>query len=205
VIGVKVYQQITLLPSEEIPCHFLWEKLFQQIHLALVENKATRRDANGGNEQTAEYLEYGLSFPQYDVQLNALGSCLRVFAANREKLEKLDLFRWLERLQDYCRCTSIEAVPQKTGYARFKRRQFHTNVERMARRRAKRKQESYELALAYYSGYNEQLTRLPYIFMNSLSGKRRFPLFIEREMVTHEEHGEFSCYGLSNNATVPWF
>jgi len=202
---MQAYQEIKLFPSEDIPCHFLWEKLFQQVHLALVENKYVTSNSKNGSDRIVEYSEYGVSFPQYDTQLNALGCRLRVFASNEKKLKQLDLIRWIDRLQDYCLCTSIEPVPQNIKYARFIRRQFRTNIERMARRRAKRQQETYEQALAYYKGFNDQLTRLPYIFMNSLSGKQRFPLFIQKEMTEAEERGEFSCYGLSKTATVPWF
>lgn len=202
---MKAYQEITLLPSEEIPCHFLWEKVFQQVHLALVENKTARSTSKNDGNQSVEYSEYGISFPQYDARFHALGCKLRVFAGNEDKINQLELLRWLERLQDYCRCTSIEPVPKEVGYARFKRRQFHTNTERLARRRAKRQQESYEQAVTYYSGFNDQQTKLPYIYLTSLSGKRRFPLFIDKEMVPYEKQGEFNCYGLSKTTTVPWF
>ena len=202
---MQAYQEITLLPSEEIPCNFLWEKVFQQVHLALVENKSFCRTAAGGTDPSVAYSEYGVSFPQYCTQLNALGCKLRIFASDSDRLQKLNLHRWLDRLRDYCRVTGIEVVPDEVEHVRFKRRQLCTGIERLARRRAKRKQESFEQALAYYSGFNSQTTRLPYIYMNSLSGKQRFPLFIEKEVATHQETGEFSCYGLSITATIPWF
>lgn len=203
--AMRAYQEITLRHSEEIPCNFLWEKLFQQVHLALVENKTIGRTAAGGSDPLVAYSEYGVSFPQYCDQLNALGCKLRIFASGSDKLLRLDLNRWLDGLRDYCRVSGIEAVPDEVEHVRFKRRQLCTGIERLARRRAKRKQESYEQALAYYSGFNSHTTRLPFIYMNSLSGKQRFPLFIEKEVAAHQELGEFSCYGLSITATVPWF
>lgn len=204
-IFVNVYQEITLLPSGENTCQFLWEKLFQQIHLALVSNKITKNVSRNGSEQTDDVSEYGLSFPLYDEQLNALGCKLRVFAESTEKLEKLDLFHWLEKFLDYCQCTSLLKVPQEIGHARFRRKQFVTNIERMARRRAKRKQESIEQALDYYKDVHLEVTKLPYIYVQSLSSKKLFPLFIEWELVEHEISGDFTCYGLSDTATVPWF
>ena len=202
---MKAYQEITLRPSEEIPCHFLWEKLFQQVHLALVESKTTTEIMINGKEFSIDSSEYGLSFPQYDSQLNALGCKLRVFARTDEKLEQLKLLQWMERLLDYCNFSSIETVPDDTGYACFYRKQFLTNVERMARRRAKRKNEPFEQALTYYSGFNDELTRLPFVHVQSLSKNKRFPLFIGYELVNDGQQGDFNCYGLSKTATVPWF
>jgi len=202
---MKHYQEITLLPSEEVPGHFLWEKIFQQVHLALVERKSSRLVSRNGRDETVDYSEYGVSFPQYEQNLNALGIKLRVFAPTRDKLELLCLSKWLERLQDYCRCGPIETVPEDVEYVRFQRQRFVSNRERLARRRAKRKGESYEDALAYFSSLNEQSTRLPFIYLDSLSGKQRFPLFIDMKKAESVVEGEFSCYGLSKTATVPWF
>lgn len=207
---MQVYQEITLLHNPEIPCHFLWEKLFQQIHLALVKNKIISPNLKNDSGKPLEYSEYGISFPQYDAQLNALGCKLRVFAETDERLKCLNLLHWLERLHDYCRCTPIEPIPQGVRYARFKRKQFTNNPKRLARRRITRltkqgKHETLEQALAYYSGHDEKKTRLPFIYLDSKTWKTRLPLFIERELVSEPVQGSFSCYGLSKTATVPWF
>jgi len=36
---MKWYIDLTLLPESEIPIYFLWEKVYQQLHLALVEQQ----------------------------------------------------------------------------------------------------------------------------------------------------------------------
>ncbi|MDG2898076.1 type I-F CRISPR-associated endoribonuclease Cas6/Csy4, partial [Vibrio parahaemolyticus] len=33
------YQEITLLPDADISLGFIWQNVFQQVHLALVDNK----------------------------------------------------------------------------------------------------------------------------------------------------------------------
>lgn len=199
---MQAYQHITLLPSPEIPQHFLREKLFRQVHLALAETKTSGIDGRG---KPVEYSEYGLSFPQYDAQLHALGCQLRVFAESKEKLQKLNLPRWLDRLTDYCHYTSIKTVPDQTQHVRFERKQFTTNIERLVKRRAKRKNETLEEVRTYYSGFNVQLTKLPFIHVHSLSKNKRFKLFIDMQYVDYPTEGQFSCYGLSKTATVPWF
>ena len=36
---MNYYREITILPNADISFYFIWQKLYQQIHLALVENK----------------------------------------------------------------------------------------------------------------------------------------------------------------------
>jgi len=97
-------------------------------------------------------------------------------------------------------------VPEKiTGYACFKHIKLKGNKEKLARRRAKRKGESFQEALKYYSNYKEYRSKLPYINMNSLSNEQRFRLFIEKQIVERAHKDTFSCYGLSKAATIPCF
>lgn len=189
------YIDITLLPDAEVSLGFIWQKVFGQIHLALVEQKQP-------NGQSA----IAVSFPAYGDKTFPLGNKLRLFATNRDELEQLNLANWLIRLQDYTHCTSPKEVPGSVeGYVRFNRVQFDTNIERLARRRAKRKSESIEAALAHYSGFDARNSKLPFINIQSISKRERFRLFIDREFCDQALDGEFSCYGLGKTATVPWF
>jgi CRISPR-associated endonuclease Csy4 len=193
---MKHYIDITLLQNDEIGHYFLWSKIYQQLHLALVEQ---------GHGQV------GLAFPEYSSGQPRLGRKLRVFGSTVETLEKLGLSKWLRRLVDYCHLTSIRPVPEHTQYAVFSRKQCDTNPERLARRRAKRKDETYEQALAHFAGFEGVFTTLPFVDLTSLSTtlpedkSHRFKLFIERKFCKSPQNGEFSCYGLSKTATVPWF
>ncbi|MFT7559826.1 MAG: CRISPR-associated endonuclease Csy4 [Flavobacteriales bacterium] len=196
---MKYYLEITLLPTDDIGHYFLWSKIYQQLHFWLVKLTTGK----GG--------EVGFSFPEYSTKQPRLGRKIRIFAESREALTQLNTGRWLERLSDYCHISSIRSVPEQTQYAVFGRKQFRTNPERLARRRAKRKGETYEQALAYFSGFEGQLTNLPFVDLESLSTsehehpKRRFKLFVTQRVVLTLQKGQFSCYGLSSLATVPWF
>ncbi|MBC8258064.1 MAG: type I-F CRISPR-associated endoribonuclease Cas6/Csy4 [SAR324 cluster bacterium] len=203
---MKFYTEISLIPCTEIALGFLWEKVFQQVHLAFAENKTV----NGTSE-------VGVSFPEYAAKPEKnhfpLGSKLRLFAQTEKQLLRFNIEKWLNRLTDYSHCTSIREVPERVElYAVFSRKQFHTNPLRLARRRAKRTEESLEQAIEYYSSFKDKETKLPFINMVSLSSeqKNRFRLFVERELVNTPSEGVFNCYGLSCNdsgksATVPWF
>lgn len=191
---MQYYQEITILPNAEIGLGFLWKKVFTQVHLALVE--ASNRN-----------VSHGVSFPKYGSKEFPLGNKLRVFSPSEGSLAEIDLPKWLSRLSDYCHVTSIKEVPQDHGHVQFQRKQFKSNPERLARRRAKRKGESFEEALQQYAGFEQKKTNLPFIRLNSLSGKNKneFPLFIQKAIKPALVEGRFSCYGLSDRATVPDF
>ena len=191
---MKFYQDITLLPDSEIGIGFLWQKVFTQVHLSLVE--AAKRNA-----------KHGVAFPGYGEKLFPLGNKVRVFSETERQLEAIELSRWLNRLADYCHISSFKLVPEECGYACYRRKQFKSNPERLARRRAKRKGESYEQALAHYSDFKGQDTKLPFIRLKSLSGggKDDFSLYIAKESMPSAVGGGFNCYGLSDGATVPDF
>ncbi len=192
---MKFYCDITLLPDVEASLGFIWEKVFQQIHIALVETKV-------GDKESA----IGVSFPKYGDKPFPLGDKLRLFARSEALLEQLALGKWLSRLKDYVHCTSVREVPAGINkFACFTRKQFDTSVERLARRRAKRKGESFEQALQYYEGFKEYQTKLPFLNVKSLSKDYKFKLFIDRAFIGEPVSGNFSCYGLSQQTTVPWF
>ena len=192
---MKYYREISLLPNADISLYFIWQKLFQQIHLALAENKS---------EDNATSI--GVAFPGYDAVKFALGTKLRLFAENEQLLTQMHCAKWLTRLSDYVHVSSIKPVPEKvTGHACFKHIKLKGNKEKLARRRAKRKGESLYQALAHFADYKERSSKLPYINMTSLTNGQRFRLFIEKETKEQLQAGYFSCYGLSNSTTVPLF
>jgi CRISPR-associated endonuclease Csy4 len=191
---MKHYCEITLLPDAEANLGFLWQKVYQQIHLALVENKVSEN-----------HSLVAISFPEYGSKKFPLGSKLRLLAEEAALLEGLNLSKWLNRLTDYCHYTSVKPISAVTGHAVFKRKQFNSNVERLARRRAKRKNESYEQAMAHFEEFEIERSDLPYINSQSLSKDERFRLFIQQDKHQNNVPGTFDCYGLSKTATVPLF
>jgi len=212
---MKYYLEITLLPNEEIPIYFLWSKIFQQIHLGLVETQ------RGDNQRSI-----GVSFPGYvaNDQFITLCSKLRLFSPDVDTLERFDAPQRLARLSDYVHCTAIRPVPDKvTGYAVYRRHRSKTNPERLARRYARRHGLDVETALnttvelktpvgdvAYptafrYADMAVPSVPLPFIRLQSLSGGQTFCLWIAKTESTAPVSGSFSAYGLSSTATVPEF
>jgi len=152
-------------------------------------------------------VSIGLAFPKYSND-RFLGDTLRIFAPTKEALEKLDLNRWIARLLDYLDVSEIKEVPNNIKeYTSFRRKQFKTNIERLARRQAKRKGISYEEALKNYKDFDEEKkkTRLPFVNIKSLSSDKELKLFIQKSEKKEPKKGLFSTYGLSKETTVPLF
>ncbi|MEE9398380.1 MAG: type I-F CRISPR-associated endoribonuclease Cas6/Csy4 [Methylococcales bacterium] len=193
---MKCYLNITLLPNADITLYFLWEKLYQQLHLALVESQ----DADGK-------VSIGVAFPDYDSEKNQLGNKLRVFAPSQEILEKLKINEWLSRMSDYVHISSIHNVPEKMeGYIFFKRIQPKGSNARLARRKAKRENMSCVAALSYFMDREEQASKLPFIRIKSQSSGKRYRLIIARENAGDSQTMDgFSSYGLSSKSSVPNF
>jgi CRISPR-associated endonuclease Csy4 len=213
---MRCYIEITLLPNPEVNIHFLWSKVFQQIHLGLVEM-----------QDQQQRVPIGVSFPEYveGEKYSILGSKCRLLTQDEATLTRFDVNKWLARLSDYVHCTSIRPVPDKiTGYAIYQRLHPKTNPERLARRYAKRHQLDFETALngivklrtdaadgtAYpksfrYCDMQDQRIATPFIRLNSLSNGQSFCLWIKKTLVAESSGGGFSSYGLSATTTVPEF
>ncbi|WP_262966629.1 type I-F CRISPR-associated endoribonuclease Cas6/Csy4 [Methylobacter psychrophilus] len=194
---MKFYLEITLLPNPEVGQHFLWSKVFQQIHLGLVE----MQDEQGR-------VPIGLSFPEYITgeKFSLLGGKLRLLAKDEVTLSQFNAPQWLSRLSDYVHCTGIRPVPEKvTGYAIYQRQQPKTSKERLARRYAKKHKVDYDTALKCYGKMAQQTITAPFIHLQSLSSGNEFCLWIKKTVVTEPSAMAFSSYGLSAVSTVPEF
>ena len=195
---MSTYLEITLLPNAEISTNFLWSKVFQQIHLGLVEMQDEQKQ-----------VPIGISFPNYEISEKniSLGEKLRLFADSESTLVQFNSKYWLSRLSDYVHCTSIRPVPEKniTGYASYQREQPQNNKERLARRYATRHQISYEQALKRYSSMKPKITAAPFIQLKSLSTNQPFRLWIKKMTVSGLMNRKFSTYGLSPRSSVPEF
>ncbi|WP_028115398.1 type I-F CRISPR-associated endoribonuclease Cas6/Csy4 [Ferrimonas senticii] len=212
---MNVYQEITLLPDADISLGFLWQNVFQQVHIALVENKV------GPNESAV-----AVGFPDYRNAQFPLGKRLRLFANDKQILEKLNINQWLNRLEDYVHIKGIKAVPDEVSYVSFVRKQVKSaeRVERdMAQKAALWAKKSgkplteclAELEKSKPRGHSE----LPFIYLHSQQTKQRspeksskFPLFIDLHPRGEQTQGHFDCYGLSKktstqqmSAVVPHF
>ena len=212
---MNYYQEITLLPDVEISLGFLWQNVFQQVHIALVEHKVTENQS-----------AVAVGFPDYRNAKFPLGNKLRLFAKDQTSLEKLAIDKWLTRLEDYVHIKGIKPVPDLVTYVSFARKQVKSpeRIEREMHRKAELWSAKSGKTLAECLAELEKskpttLCSLPFIYLHSQQTKLRspeknskFPLFIDMYEQSTNQDGVFDCYGLNSKlnskdapATVPYF
>lgn len=184
------YIDITLLPDPEFPATTLMNALFSKLHRGLVDH--------GGRD-------IGVSFPEFAQNTRALGKRLRLHGS-KEGLERLMNVRWTQGMHDHVDIAPIRAVPADALHCIVRRVQAKSSPERLRRRLIARKSISAEAAVAVIPDSAAKRLDLPYVEIASRTTSQRFKLFIEHLQPTSVPvRGEFGTYGLSANATIPWF
>lgn len=219
---MKYYIEITLIDDNESSLCQLWSELYMQIHLALVEL-----------QNSDKTVDIGVSFPEYTytekegLTFAILGAKLRLFSNTEEKLQQLNLNKWLKRLTDYIHIKSIQPVPENSNcYLLVKRYRAITNLKGLTRRFMQRESKrtgrkiSYEEAKTIQNQrfaknnnitlqqaekhYKEPKVKdLPFIKLKSLSTQQEYSLLIAQTNANKQCSGNFNTYGLSNQSTVP--
>jgi len=184
------YIEIKILPDPEFSESMLMGALLNKLHRALIELNTT---------------DIGVAWPEYQLKPKSLGGRLRIHSSAAQ-LDMLMGLSWLKGMSDHTQCSDITEIPKQVEYLNFNRKQYKTNADRLRRRRMKRKGESYEEALAHIPVSIERKSDLPFVGLRSQSTGQSFQLFINRsDVVSEPQVGQFNSYGLSPDATVPWF
>ncbi|WP_280564875.1 type I-F CRISPR-associated endoribonuclease Cas6/Csy4 [Chromohalobacter sp. 48-RD10] len=186
------YLDIRLRPDPEFPASMLMNALYSKLHRALYDLQAD---------------DIGVSLPDHKTGVRARtpGDRLRLHA-RKERLEQLLALSWLAGMRDHVELADIAPVPAATRHCRVTRRQFNTGGPSRVKRYARRHDISEEEARQCLSAPAERKISLPFVQVNSSSSGQRFALFIEHGAPLDEpEAGHFNHYGLSREATVPWF
>lgn len=195
---MKYYLDITLLPDADITLSFIWQKVYQQVHIALVDNKVRENES-----------AVALAFPRYGDKAFPLGNQLRLLAETQEQLSKLNIQRWLNRLQDYVHIKPIKVVPGSVTQVCFVRQhvkgqaRIKKNMQYKAQYWAEKSGQSIEACLLTLEKSKPQgESALPVIWLESQESKKRnanakFPLFIKKVEVEGKQKGTLNCYGLS--------
>ncbi|MCF6441414.1 type I-F CRISPR-associated endoribonuclease Cas6/Csy4 [Pseudoalteromonas luteoviolacea] len=199
---MNYYQEITLLPEPEVPLSDIWQKVYQQVHIALVENKVDKNKS-----------AIAVGFPQYGKASFPLGSKLRLFAKEQAQLEQLNIAKWLSRLEDYTHVKGIKPVPDAVSYASFTRKNVKSptrvkqDMKERAKRRAQKSGKTFDECMTELAETKPGPSDLPFIFLHSQQTKARspdknskYPLFVTMQEFDSDTHGTFDCYGLSAKA-----
>lgn len=184
------YIDLRVLPDPETSASHLLGALYDRLHLALVRH---RRE------------DIGVSFPRYSLNPRALGPIMRLHGAV-DALTGLMAIDWLGGIRDHVRIGQISEAPAEAMHRTVQRRQFKTSVERLRRRRMRRKGETEEQARQAIPAHVERDADLPYAHLRSGSSCQTYSLFIALgPLQRHPVSGAFNSHGLSAASTVPWF
>ena len=181
------YIDLTLLPDPEFPEPQLMSALFAKLHRGLHDLQCT---------------DVGVSFPRF---ARDLGACLRLHGSV-ENLDRLMSLDWLTGMRDHLHIGELSAIPADVKYRCVSRVQVDSNPERLRRRLIKRHRISEEEARQRIPDSVAKRCNLPYVMLRSNSGGQHFRLFIRHgDLQEKAVTGAFGSYGLSNEATIPWF
>ena len=186
------YIDIRLRPDPDFASAMLMGALYNKLHRALFDLQAT---------------DIGVSFPahKHGVRARTLGEHLRLHGT-QARLEQLINANWLIGMRDHTHVSEMLAVPADVKHVNVARKQFNTGSPSRAKRYAKRHNTTEEDARQIYANVAERRIELPFVQVSSRSTQQRFSLFIEHgKPAAVATQGTFSHYGLSQNATVPWF
>lgn len=188
---MRYYIDIKLLPDPEFPPSFLMNALFAKLHRVLVQ---------------LDNHHLGISFPEVEKSKPTLGDKLRVHGPIDE-LKKLMAQNWLTGMNDHIEMRELTAVPDNVQHRCIQRVQVKSSAERLRRRYRKRHPDiPEEEVIARIPESMEKKVKLPFLQLNSQSTGRRFCLFLEHLPSQQQAvKGDFNSYGLSAEATVPWF
>ncbi|WP_416138382.1 type I-F CRISPR-associated endoribonuclease Cas6/Csy4 [Halomonas sp. HK25] len=189
---MEYYLDIRLRPDPDFPAAMLLGALYSKLHRALHDLQAD---------------DIGVSFPDHKTGVRARtpGDRLRLHAP-QARLDQLMALSWLTGMRDHVIIEPVTPVPAETRHRVVRRRQFNTGSPSRAKRYAKRHGIEIEEAQCLMDKPAARQIDLPFVKVSSRSSGQRFALFIEHgQPQVRPVAGRFNHYGLSSEATVPWF
>ncbi len=183
------YIEFHVLPDPEHAPAQLMNILYGKLHMALAELGTG---------------DVGVSFPDAK-QEGTLGTRLRLHGTV-DALDRLMRINWTAGMRDYVSQSSVMLVPGDAKFRSCYRVQVQSNPERLRRRMMKRHGVDAETAARQIPDSAAKTLKLPYVQIKSLSSGKHFRLFFQFGPVEQKARGGvFNAYGLSREATVPWF
>jgi CRISPR-associated endonuclease Csy4 len=180
------YVEIKLKPDAEIRENVLLNKVYTEFHKALF-------DLNSAS--------IGISFPDYQLKL---GNRIRIHG-EQTKLEKLQSLNWLGVLANDCAVTDIRKTPEQTQHRVISRKQSNMTQAKL-NRLLKRGTIQQDQIRQYKAKMFSHSLDNPFLELESTSNghkHRRYLAF--GELRAQPVAGQFDFFGLSSEATVPWF
>jgi CRISPR-associated endonuclease Csy4 len=189
------YQDLILLPDEEVPIFFIRNKIYQKLHKAIFNLNAS---------------DVGVSFPN---ATKKLGDVIRIYST-QIRLKELQNLNWLGGLVGYCQVGEVFPVPDEVkGHQVISRIRQTMSMAKLSKKIAYLQKKGYlkdNEVEDYKKQYKAKLfaTGLdnPYLELQSISTGSKYRLYIQfSELQQQAVIGEFNHFGLSKTATTPVF
>lgn len=185
------YIDIELFPKKEFHENILLNQLYTEFHKRLFDLKATT---------------IGVSFPNYRKKL---GDVFRIHG-DKKSLETLQSVSWIEKYEKNYHVSSIKPVPDNVKHRTVSR--IQQNMSQSKCRRLLKRAEEGKGGLSPEDIKKYKIKMLqggldnPFVELISSSSRERHRRFITfGEFQDDEVKGRFDTFGLSKEATVPWF
>ncbi len=180
------YLNITVLPDEEMSENLLFNKLYSKFHKALCDLQAN---------------DIGVSFPEFQIKP---GRVLRLHS-RATRLHQLQQLNWLGGLLGYCKVSEIQTTPSPVQYRVISRIQS-TMTQSKLNRLIKRGSIEPEKVRDYKAKMFSKGLDNPYLELESTSNGHKHRRYIAfGELLNEPVSGTFDHFGLSKQATIPWF
>ena len=189
-MALECFVEIALRPDPECADHVLLGALYTKLHHALAPTNTTG---------------VAVCFPGYQASPPRLGTRMRLLGT-RAALQALTTSDWLGGLRDHVVIGAVADVPAHVAHRPLRRVQAKSSPERLRRRLMKRQGLDATQAHGRIPDSAAETLNLPFVHIHSSSTKQTFRLFLHAgpEQPAPVE-GAFNAYGLSQDATVPWF
>ena len=180
------YIDIKINPDAEMRENVLLNKVYTKFHKRLHDLAS---------------FDIGVSFPEYNIKL---GRTLRIHGTN-QRLQEVQSENWLGGLTGYCDISDIQKTPNQVSHLTVSRKQANMTDAKL-RRLIKRGSIKPDEVKRYKAKMFQEGIDNPFLELNSISNgykHRRYLSFgdLQKEATA----GNFDQFGLSKQATVPWF
>lgn len=180
------YVDIKLLEDPDFTAPILMNVVFLKLHQALVRNGSS---------------SIGVSFPNH---ARCLGDRLRLHGTE-DTLANLMHQGWLNSMMDYTLIGLPSRVPSNSMF-RCVRRIQAKSVHNKRKRSIAKGWLSEEEALRKIPDSHQKQLELPYLQIRSRSTQSTMRIYVEHcGLLDKPKAGTFNTYGLSREATIPWF
>ncbi|MEA2029338.1 MAG: type I-F CRISPR-associated endoribonuclease Cas6/Csy4 [Campylobacterota bacterium] len=185
------YIDIELFPKGELRENILLNQLYTEFHKRLYDLKSS---------------DIGVSFPRYRKKL---GDVFRIHG-DQESLEQLQSQMWIVKYEKNYHISKIKPIPKSVKYRIVSRVQQNMSQSKL-RRLIKRAEEgkggfSQEDIKKYKIKMLQGGLGNPFVDLISGSNGKRHRRFIDFGDISNEpKEGSFDSFGLSREATIPWF